>query len=330
MTAVSAVKPGLRVCAKVPASTANLGPGFDALGMALELYAWVEMEAAETTRITLVGDQLEGIPTDKSNLIYKVAQQVFARAGVSVPELDISIRSDIPLTRGLGSSAAAIVGGMAAANALIGSPLSDDDLFQMAAALEKHPDNVGAAVFGGIVVAAVNGERAELIRIEPPEALGALVIVPQFELATEKAREVLPRTLSLPDAVFNVGHASLLVAALASGRLDRVAGAMKDRIHEPFRASLVPGLTEVLEGAVANGAIGSALSGAGPTVLTLIDHSKGEEQLQRLEQFLLGTMDAQGIACEKMLLKPCREGVTVTSLPGKQPLSGVSEGGAKQ
>ena len=137
-----------RVTVKVPASTANLGPGFDTLGMALSLYAWIEMKPSEQTVFHLYGDHLNGLPTDRSNLIYEVAQMVFKEAGVSVPELEISMFSDIPLTRGLGSSASAIVGALAAANALIGSPLSDDKLMDMATLLEKHPDNVGASIWG--------------------------------------------------------------------------------------------------------------------------------------------------------------------------------------
>lgn len=158
-----------RAVVKVPASTANLGPGFDSLGMALSLFAWVSMAPAETTRITLVGDNLEGVSRDKTNLVYTVAQAVFQKAGVDLPELDIGIRSDIPLTRGLGSSAAAIVGALVAANALIGNALTEGELFQMATALEKHPDNVGASLFGGIIAAAWDGERAEYVRIEPPK-----------------------------------------------------------------------------------------------------------------------------------------------------------------
>lgn len=136
---------------KVPASTANLGPGFDTLGMALSLYAWIEMEEAAETVFHLYGDEMAGVPRDKSNLLYKVAQMVFAEARVQVPELSISMYSEIPLTRGLGSSATAIIGALAAANAMIGSPLSQAKLFDMATAIEKHPDNVGASLFGELL-----------------------------------------------------------------------------------------------------------------------------------------------------------------------------------
>ncbi|MEK3913973.1 homoserine kinase [Paenibacillus sp. FSL H7-0331] len=300
---------GGKVRVKVPGSTANLGPGFDTLGMALDLYTWIEMSTAAQTRIHLLGSGMGGIPTDKSNLIYKVAQMVFDKAGVTHPELEISMYSDIPLTRGLGSSAAAIVGALACANALIGSPLSDDTLFQMSTALEHHPDNVGASLFGGLVVAFWDGERAEYIRVEPNEQLEVLVAIPHFQLSTEKARHVLPREQSLTNAVFNVGHSSVLVAALCTGRLDMIPRAMKDALHQPYRAPLVPGLAHILAEATNHGALGVALSGAGPTMLTLVDRSSSRKA--ELEQFLQGTLRGEGIEATLMWLNPASHGVQV-------------------
>jgi homoserine kinase len=298
-----------KVRVKVPASTANLGPGFDTLGMALDIYAWIEMGICDQTRIHLFGDQMQGVATDKSNLIYKVAQMVFDKAGVVYPELEISMYSDIPLTRGLGSSASAIIGGMAAANALIGSPLDHDTIFQMATGLERHPDNVGASLFGGLVVAFWDGERAEHIRIEPSDRLEVLVAIPEFQLPTEKARGVLPQQLSLKDAVFNVGHCSVLVAALSSGNLDMIPRAMKDVLHQPYRAALIPGMETILREAVQHGALGAALSGAGPTLLTLVDRESPRKD--ELERFLLDTLGKEGISAKTMWLKPDRQGVRV-------------------
>ena len=298
-----------KVTVKVPASTANLGPGFDTLGMALSLYAWLEMKPAEQTTFHLHGDHLTGLPTDKSNLLYEVAQMVFNEAGVIVPELEISMYSEIPLTRGLGSSASAIVGALAAANALIGSPLSDSKLMDMATSLEKHPDNVGASLFGGIITAAWDGSHADYIRIEPHQDLQTLVIVPDFELSTSKARNVIPQQFDKSDVVHNISRSSLLVAALASGRLDMIQKAMSDRIHQPYRASLVPGMAEILEHAVGHGALGAALSGAGPTVLTLVD--RHDTRKAELEQYLIDTMSREGITASAMWLDPDLDGVTV-------------------
>lgn len=303
-----------KVRVKVPASTANLGPGFDTIGMALNLYSWIEMGIAEgETSIALYGDHMEGIPKDKSNLVYQVAQLVFQEAGVSCPELDIAMYSDIPLTRGLGSSASAIIGSMAAANALIGSPLSQDDLFQLATKLEQHPDNVGASLFGGIVVATWDESVAHYIRIEPDERLEVLVAIPEFHLSTEKVRQLLPAQVPLRDAVYNVSHSSLLVAALSTGRLDMIQNAMRDKLHQPYRAPLIPGMSEILDGAVQAGALGIALSGAGPTLLALADrHSPRKDEL---EQYLLDTFRNKQVEARAMRLQPCSRGVEVLTVP---------------
>jgi homoserine kinase len=303
-----------KVRVKVPASTANLGPGFDTLGMALNLYVWVEMGIAEReTQIRLFGDQMAGVPTDKSNLVYQVAQMIFREAGVDHPELDISVYSEIPTTRGLGSSASAIIGGMAAANALIGHPFSTDDLFQMATRLEGHPDNVGASLFGGIVAAAWDGSRAEVIRIEPDQRLEVLAAIPEFHLPTEQARNVLPQQVPLSDAVFNVSRSSLLVAALMSGRLDLLGVAMRDALHQPYREELIPGMKDILAGAADRGALGIALSGAGPTLLAFIE--SGSERLSELERFLLGTFSERNVRASVMRLKPCPQGAELLTVP---------------
>ncbi|WP_044481725.1 homoserine kinase [Paenibacillus antibioticophila] len=295
------------VCVKIPASTANLGPGFDTLGMALDLYAWLELKPASETLFRLYGDHLDGLPSDKSNLIYQVAQSVFERAGVKVPELEISMYSEIPLTRGLGSSASAIVGALYAANLLIGEPLAKDELFDMATALENHPDNVGASLYGGIIAAVWDGTHATALKIQPPAELLTLVAIPDFQLSTSLARKALPEAFRMQDVVFNVSHASLLTAALASGRLDLISSAMKDRIHQPYRAQLVPGMARILEEAPSHGALGVALSGAGPTLLALVE--KDSSRQAELEGFLTKVLAEEGISAKTLWLRPCTEGV---------------------
>ncbi len=298
-----------KVCVRIPASTANLGPGFDTLGMALELYAWIEMGVASETRVELYGDQMKYIPSDKNNLIYKVAQQLFTAAGVDYPELEIAMYSDIPLTRGLGSSASAIVGALYAANALIGGRFTDDELFQMATKMENHPDNVGASIFGGIVVAFWDGQRAEHIRIEPHERLELLVAIPDFQLATEKARNILPQQVSMKDAVFNVGHSSVLVAALAAGRLDMLKPAMKDALHQPYRSALIPGMSTLLSEADQHGALGIALSGAGPTIIAFVDRDSPDKA--KLEHYLRQTLLSENVPSRTMWLKPDGRGAVL-------------------
>jgi homoserine kinase len=316
-----------RARAKVPATSANLGPGFDALGIALSMYAWIELAPSEVTQVTLLGPQMNGLPTDKSNLLYTMAQRVFDVAGAAVPELDIRVYSDIPLTRGLGSSAAAIVGALGAANALIGCPLPDEELFRLATAEEGHPDNVGPALFGGIVSAVWDGAQAMHIRIEPPKGLTALVAIPSYELSTNKARAALPDQISRADAVFNLSRASLLTAALATGRLDVIRHAMDDRIHQPYRAPLVPGLARVLREATSYGALGAALSGAGPTAIAFVDDASNRKA--ELEAFLREAMSGEDgrTKVDTLWLTPATTGLTLVT--ADQPLEAVHIGGLR-
>jgi len=297
------------VVVKIPASTANLGPGFDALGMALSLYSWLELSLAEQTEVELYGDNLAGLPRDSSNLVYKIAQKVFAKAGLAEQPLKISMYSDAPLTRGLGSSASAIVGALVAANEMIGNVFSQDELFRMATELEGHPDNVGASLFGGIIVSSWDGEQAPYVKITPPQALESIVIIPNFQLSTEKARHALPQQYSKADVVFNIGRSSLLVAALASGNLSLIATAMQDRVHQPYRAALIPGMSSILDKASSYGALGAALSGAGPTLIAFVDG--GSDRKEELQQYMLDTMRKEGIVAVTMELSPDHFGARV-------------------
>lgn len=295
----------------IPASTANLGPGFDALGMAFQLYSVVEMAISDETTIELVGKELQETPADKSNLLYQVAAGLFKEAGLSVPELFIRAASDAPLTRGLGSSAAAIVGALVAANQLAGEPFTRDQLFAKASQMEGHPDNVGASMFGGIVVATMpdqEGAAVPYVKLPVPQDLQTLVVIPEFPLSTEKARKVLPQVYSKQDVVYNVGHSSLLVAALAQGRLDLMGQAMADRLHQPYRAELVPGLKDILDQATQHGAAGAALSGAGPTILCFF---QTKEEQARLREFVDRVMKGHDISYRVMILLPDEHGVQV-------------------
>ncbi|WCK53627.1 homoserine kinase [Aneurinibacillus sp. Ricciae_BoGa-3] len=304
---------GGRVEVKVPASTANLGPGFDVIGMAFQLYTTITMELADKTTIRLQGDKLEGLPTDKSNLVYKVAAMVFERAGLPDPDLAIEMQSEVPLTRGLGSSAAAIVGALIAANELAGSPFSREELYLMSSQLEGHPDNVGASLFGGIVVAFIEEEQVPFVRLPVPKHLEALAVIPNFMLSTEKAREVLPSMYGRKDLIYTAGHAGVLIAALAAGNLNLLQAAMQDVVHQPYRMKLVPGLEEILRDAHHYGALGTALSGAGPTIIALIDNRSDNDPLHK---FMVQTLAAHQIDSTVLHLIPDEVGVIVNSLRG--------------
>lgn len=293
---------------KIPASTANLGPGFDSIGMAFQMYTTIRMEVGEETLIRLHGNHLQGLPVDKSNLVYQVAAKLFQKAGLDAPELVIDIDTEVPLTRGLGSSAAAIVGALVAANELAGNPFTKEELYNISTEWEGHPDNVGASFFGGIIVACISGEKVKYVSLPVPEHLEAIAVIPHFMLKTEKARNVLPDRYSRKDVVYNASRAGVLVAALATGDFSLLAEAMKDKVHQPYRAPLVPGLEEILHHAHEYGALGAALSGAGPTILALIDNRNSTDLL---EQYMVNTLKKHGIDSTVVRLLPDTEGVQV-------------------
>ena len=253
---------------RVPATTSNLGPGFDALGLALRLYNTLELEPADAPRIEVEGEGAATLPRDPAHLAYRAALAVAALRGGTAPRaFHLRQHNGIPLARGLGSSAAAIVGGAAAANALLGGPLDRQALLDLAAGMEGHPDNVAPAVLGGLVacVAAETGTIRTVRLI--PERLRVVIAIPEFAVSTAEARRLLPEAVPYRDAVFNVTRTALLVGALVEGRMDLLGEATRDRLHQPYRARLVPGLEAVFTAAREAGAHGVALSGSGPTVV---------------------------------------------------------------
>lgn len=266
---------------RVPATTANLGPGLDVLGMALDLHSVVEIATADAdVTVTYDGAGEAEVSLGADNLVVRAAEALFTRQGVRPDGYRLAIHNPIPLARGLGSSAAAIVGGIVAANRLVAelagptAAASTDELLALATALEGHPDNVAPALLGGVTVAVQDEERVHVHSFQPPARLRLVVAIPEFPLSTMKAREAMPEQVTLGDAVFNVGRASLLVTALLSGRFDLLAVACDDRLHQPYRSRLVPGLAEVVAAARAAGAAAAFLSGAGPSVIALIEGGK--------------------------------------------------------
>lgn len=254
----------------VPASTTNLGPGFDCLGMALQLFNRVEASAGENgIEITVEGEGKASLPRDASNLVYQAVARVFAALDRPAPGLRLHLVNRIPLRRGLGSSAAAVVGGLLVGNALAGDALPREEILRLAVAMEGHPDNVAPALFGGLTLAALVEDRVAVTRLPIPAGLKAVVAIPELEVETGRARAVLPAQVSRPDAIFNLSRTAFVVAALATGDLQPLGWAMEDRLHQPYRAALIPGLMETIAAARAAGAAGASLSGAGSTILAL-------------------------------------------------------------
>jgi len=256
---------------RVPASSANLGPGFDALGLALCVYLDCRFRASEHLSIVVRGRDAEAIPADERNLIWQTALSVAAGVGMALPPIELIVDNQIPLGKGLGSSAAALTAGVVIADQLLGLGWRPPRILDEAARLEGHPDNVAACVLGSIVASAIDsGGAVRAVRLELPASFGMALVIPDFVLPTWEARAVLPESYSKEDAVFNVQRAALLIAALAAGATAAFPAALEDRLHQPYRAPLVPGLGDILR-LRAPGLLGCALSGAGPSIVVFYE-----------------------------------------------------------
>lgn len=254
---------------KIPATSANLGSGFDSLGLALDLYNYVWMEEYDGLIIQSMDDI--AVPTDESNLIYDTARRLYAECGRPFPGLRITQKNDIPLTRGLGSSSACIIAGLLGANTLMGAPIPEDEIIHTACVLEGHPDNVAPALLGGLVTSALEGEKVYYVKQEIHTGVKFAAFIPDFELSTQKARAALPKMVSHKDAVFNLSRAALASVSLYSGNLQNLRVAVDDRLHQPYRLGLIPGADKVFDLAYELGAYGVYVSGAGPTIMAIVD-----------------------------------------------------------
>ena len=245
-----------------------MGPGFDCLGMTLDIWNTVELETGGCG-FEITGEGSDKLPRDRSNMVYQGIARVFQELGRPVPPFRIVCHNEVPLTRGLGSSSAALVGGLVAGNSVCGSPLSRSDLLEIAAGIEGHPDNVAPALLGGCQVAVSHDGRVITAPVPLPDGLAAVLFVPSDPMPTEQARAILDRNVARSDAVFNIGRVALLVQALATGDLTRLAVATDDRLHQPARQTMFPAMRNLFRAALSAGALGVFLSGAGPAVLAL-------------------------------------------------------------
>ena len=265
---------------RVPASTSNLGPGFDCFGLALKLYLTVHAtavpDAAEPCTVVNTGaKENEALPRNASNLIYRAMAFAARREGLTLPPVDLRVHNEIPLASGLGSSAAAIVAGIKLSGLITGRDIPDPVIQNYATEFEGHPDNVAASLYGGFVVSCTcdNGAVCSA-RFAWPRHIRALVVSPHSQLPTHVARAALPRTVSRQDAVHNLQRSALFIAAIAQQSYDMLWEAMGDRLHQPQRESLVPGLREALAILRMPGLLGIALSGAGPSIVALVDDNE--------------------------------------------------------
>ncbi|MEX0766759.1 MAG: homoserine kinase [bacterium] len=297
--------PVIRV--RVPATVANFGPAFDALAVAVTLYNDVYLDRDATGRVAIEGEGRDQLPHNGTNLVYRAAAEVAGRIDRDA-RFFVRCVNRIPVGRGLGSSAAAIVGGAVAANELFGRPLSPADLLDIAWRMEGHPDNVAAALFGGGVLTCATNGRVAWTRIDPSWTAALVVAVPEFAVSTVAARAALPERVPLRDAAANLGRTGWLVTAMLTGRTDLLSTAMEDSLHQPYRRTLVPGLDDVFASAKAAGAYSAALSGSGPSIVAVappdVAESVGEKMVEAfarsgsVSRYLVLDIDKHGAIVE--------------------------------
>ena len=299
-----------RVRVRVPASSANMGPGFDVLGLALKLYNVAEFEGrAEGLDLSVHGEGVAFLgPQGAQNLTIRAAEATFAEIGHRPRGLRVVLRNAIPIARGLGSSGTAILAGILGAAALADAPLSDDAVLALAMRFEGHVDNFTASYYGGCTAAIAEDGRVRSIRVPFPRALRAVVLVPEMEVSTAEARRILPSEVPFRDAVFNTTRVGLLVAAMAAGNLAAMREALHDRLHQPYRAKLVRGLEEVIQEGRRAGAVGCCLSGAGSSLIAFAT-DRAEAIGRRMCRLW---RDGFGIASEVKVLGIDRSGARVT------------------
>ena len=260
----------IRVAA--PATTANLGPGYDCLGMALDIWNTIKVEplpTGESSSVRVAGEGAGELEEDTGNLVYRSMEFLFRELDRAMPPVRVSCENEIPLARGLGSSAAAIAGGLAAANALADGEFSGRDLLEMAATIEGHPDNVAAAVMGGLQLVVTEESTLYTVPVSVPADIHAVVYIPDVRIATADARAVLPGELTVADAVHNMSRVALLVAGMATNHTEYLSVATQDKLHQPYRQPLFPAMKLLMKAAMDAGALGAFLSGSGSTVLAL-------------------------------------------------------------
>ncbi len=299
----------------VPATTANIGPGFDCLGAALNLNNTFHLRSlkADSEDFELIIESTEGshLRGGPENLIYRSAQRVWREIGCAPRALEARVNLAVPPARGLGSSATAIVAGLLGANALEGEPLSKEKLLELAIDIEGHPDNVVPSLLGGLCLTArAASHRWRVVRCEWHRQVQAVVAIPSIRLSTADARRAMPRQVSIPDAVANLGSLTLLLQGLRSGNGDLIADGMHDRLHEPYRWPLIQGGAQVREAALQAGAWGCVISGAGPSVLALGHRSSGAAVAAAMEE----AWTAAGVSCRAESLELQQEGSHWTEL----------------
>lgn len=310
----------MKVSVKVPASSANIGPGFDCLGMALPIYNTITIEETVMPgtgiEINMMSEEetidemvFDDIPRDENNLVYKAVEMLYNSIGQEPSELKINIQTGIPITRGLGSSSSIVVGGLLAANKLLGNPADETALLAIATEVEGHPDNVAPAILGGVVLATQEDDGlVSYCKLDWPEEWDITVCIPDFQLSTEIARSILPKEVPLQDAIFNSKHLAMLIQAINTKDSKLMKVALKDRLHQPYREKLVPGMREIMDAFKhEDDVLGVVLSGAGPSILVI----SYKYDLDKIKSMVKDIWEAQNIKSDIRTLKVEEQGAIV-------------------
>lgn len=291
---------------RVPATSANLGPGFDAFGMAFQLYNIFQVKERQDGKLLISG--VAKRYQNKNNLFYQAMQQIFRRVCYHPKGLTIHCDIHIPFSRGLGSSASCIAGGMLAANAISGNILSRNEVLDLAVKMEGHGDNMAAAFYGGLVVSFEQKSHTSWIKNTVSETYAFFAIIPDYSVWTGNARNILPESLSHEDAAFNVSHAVITYLALTQNQADILKIAMQDRLHQPYRKKLIRDFDLLEKKAYAHGALGVCISGSGPTVLIITEQAKKDDLSAAMKKWLASCYPDW----EMILLQPDSEGARIT------------------
>ena len=295
---------------RVPATSANIGPGFDSMGLALGLYNYVTAEETDGGLVIDILDETSAfLAKDERNLVYQSMKAVFDKVGYQPKGLHLTMENNIMVTRGLGSSSAGIVSGLVAANEICGKPLSTETILYMASEIEGHSDNVTPALLGGFTVNVKNNNKIQYVRSKIGDELKFAAFVPDFYLQTKKARAVLPRSVSMRDAVYNTGHSALLAASIISGKYENIRAAVGDKLHQRYRKGLIPKMDDLFRYCYSNDALGVYLSGAGPTIVAIVhkDNQTFEEEMKKIisqkmrnwKLYMLEADNCGAVICDK-------------------------------
>jgi len=297
-----------KVRVKIPASTTNLGPGFDCLGLALKLYNIIEIEEIRKDKvgIEIEGEGKNDIPQNEKNIIFPAIKRVFDKAGKKISRIKIRQINNIPPGKGLGSSAATRIGGIVCASNFLGMNLSREEILKLAASLEGHPDNAAASLLGGLVIVIPQKENFRWIKIDLPLELKVIIALPEIRIPTQKAREILPQNFSLEDIVFNLSRMGTLIYSLVKGEWEYLMLATEDKLHQKYRETLLPGMREAIESALKSGAKGAFLSGAGSGIVALAENKEEKIGKSMQKAFL-----KRGITSKIMTLRIDREGLKI-------------------